>query len=119
MVYAEDKAPYFKSEVDGADGSTLATKMRADGAIPAAADVSFDVGIGEIFVIMGLSGSGKSTVVRELARLVGRERVAVLQHDAYYKNLADLPLAQRAMQNFDHPHALDNDLLIALLHLGV
>lgn len=69
-VYAEDKAPYFKSEVDGADGAILASKMREDGAIPAAADVSFDVRIGEIFVIMGLSGSGKSTVVRCLSRLV-------------------------------------------------
>ncbi|QGX98914.1 ATP-binding cassette domain-containing protein [Roseovarius faecimaris] len=69
-VYAGEKAPYFKSEVDGADGPALATRMRGDGAIPAAADVSFDVRIGEIFVIMGLSGSGKSTVVRCLSRLV-------------------------------------------------
>ena len=38
--------------------------------VPAACDVSFDVHPGEIFVIMGLSGSGKSTVVRCLSRLV-------------------------------------------------
>ena len=69
-VYAGEKAPYFKREVDGADPTDLSTRMRADGAIPAAVDVSFDVHAGEIFVIMGLSGSGKSTVVRCLSRLV-------------------------------------------------
>ncbi|MEM7207335.1 MAG: betaine/proline/choline family ABC transporter ATP-binding protein [Pseudomonadota bacterium] len=69
-VYAEDSAPYFKNEVGSADAGELATRMRADGAIPAAVDVSFDVHAGEIFVIMGLSGSGKSTVVRCLSRLI-------------------------------------------------
>ncbi|MFD2206488.1 ATP-binding cassette domain-containing protein [Kiloniella antarctica] len=44
--------------------------MRTESHIPAAIDVSFDVYDGEIFVIMGLSGSGKSTVVRCLSRLV-------------------------------------------------
>ena len=38
--------------------------------IVAAADVCFDVHLGEIFIIMGLSGSGKSTMVRCLSRLV-------------------------------------------------
>ncbi len=33
-------------------------------------DVSFDVGVGEVFVVMGLSGSGKSTLVRCLIRLI-------------------------------------------------
>ncbi len=69
-VYDEDAAPYFKSEVNGISAAELCAKMRGDGAIPAAADVSFDVHVGEIFVIMGLSGSGKSTVVRCLSRLV-------------------------------------------------
>ena len=44
----------------------------------AACDVSFDVGGGEIFVIMGLSGSGKSTVVRCLSRLVEPSTGAIL-----------------------------------------
>ena len=69
-VYADEATPYFKREVDGADATELSTRMREDGAIPAAVDVSFDVHVGEIFVIMGLSGSGKSTVVRCLSRLV-------------------------------------------------
>ena len=69
-VYREDAAPYFGKEVSTGDAGGLALRMRADGAIPAVADVSFDVHVGEIFVIMGLSGSGKSTVVRCLSRLV-------------------------------------------------
>ncbi len=40
------------------------------GCIPAVADVSFDVVHGEIFCVMGLSGSGKSTVVRHINRLI-------------------------------------------------
>lgn len=77
-VYADDSAPYFKDDVAGADPKALSERMRADGAIPAAVDVSFDVHVGEIFVIMGLSGSGKSTVVRCLSRLVEPSHGAVL-----------------------------------------
>ena len=69
-VYRDEAAPYFRKDVSSADAGELALRMRADGAIPAVVDVSFDVHVGEIFVIMGLSGSGKSTVVRCLSRLV-------------------------------------------------
>jgi len=69
-VYGKDPERYFKGSAATDDPDVLVTKMRDEGAIPAAANVSFDVGVGEIFVIMGLSGSGKSTVVRCLSRLV-------------------------------------------------
>ena len=69
-VYRGEAAPYFEQDVSTGDADRLALRMRADGAIPAAVDVSFDLHVGEIFVIMGLSGSGKSTVVRCLSRLV-------------------------------------------------
>ena len=69
-VYRSEAAPYFEREVSTGDAGELARRMRTDGAIPAVADVTFDVHVGEIFVIMGLSGSGKSTVVRCLSRLV-------------------------------------------------
>lgn len=52
------------------DVNDLADKVRENDHIVANADVSFDVHAGEIFVIMGLSGSGKSTIVRCLSRLV-------------------------------------------------
>jgi glycine betaine/proline transport system ATP-binding protein len=48
----------------------LLGRIRQSGHIAAAANVSFDVHAGEIFIIMGLSGSGKSTMVRCLSRLV-------------------------------------------------
>jgi uridine kinase len=65
--------------------------------------------------VAGGTGSGKTTVAREILRRAGTHQISLIQHDAYYKNLDDLPLAQRAMRNFDHPDALDNDLLISHL----
>ena len=70
-VYGEQPDRFFASR-EGAvdDPAGLAEEIREAGDIVAACDVSFDVHVGEIFVIMGLSGSGKSTVVRCLSRLV-------------------------------------------------
>ncbi len=61
-----------------ADPGNLRQRLRAEGCVVAVSDVSFDVHVGEIFVIMGLSGSGKSTVVRCLSRLVEPTHGAVL-----------------------------------------
>ncbi len=52
------------------DPMAHADTVRRGGHIVANADVSFDVHVGETFIIMGLSGSGKSTTVRCLSRLV-------------------------------------------------
>jgi len=62
--------------------------------------------------IAGGSGSGKTTVAQEILQRVGPERIAFLQHDAYYKDLSGLPPAQRAEVNFDHPNSLETELLI-------
>ncbi len=61
--------------------------------------------------IAGGSGSGKTTVAQEILQRVGPDRIAFLQHDAYYKDLSGLPPAQRAAVNFDHPHSLDTELM--------
>jgi uridine kinase len=61
--------------------------------------------------IAGGSGSGKTTLARVILERVGEEHIAYLPHDAYYKDLSDLPLNQRATINFDHPDSLDSDLL--------
>ena len=53
------------------DRRRLIEAVRAHDHIPAACDVAFDVAEGEVFVIMGLSGSGKSTVIRCLSRRLG------------------------------------------------
>lgn len=66
-TYLNDTA---KLPQNGGDGKALAQSIRDQNGIVASANVSFDVMEGEIFVIMGLSGSGKSTIVRCLSRLV-------------------------------------------------
>jgi uridine kinase len=63
--------------------------------------------------VAGGTGSGKTTVSNAIVERVGRERIALLQHDSYYRDLAQLPLAQRAQVNFDHPDAFDNTLYLA------
>ncbi len=62
--------------------------------------------------IAGGSGSGKTTLANIILERVGAERIAFLPHDAYYKDLTDLPFNQRHTINFDHPDSLDTDLLI-------
>jgi uridine kinase len=62
--------------------------------------------------VAGGSGSGKSTVVRELVRILGSDVVGVLRHDAYYRDLSHLELAEREKINFDHPDSLETELLV-------
>lgn len=71
-IYNSDNTKSYFNPKNGHldDPAKLAERIRSEDGIPAAADVSFDVHSGEIFVIMGLSGSGKSTMVRCLSRLV-------------------------------------------------
>lgn len=65
--------------------------------------------------VAGGTGSGKTTVVRAILRAVGAERIAFLEQDSYYKDIAWEGTAGPAAYNFDHPDALDTDLLIAHL----
>jgi uridine kinase len=62
--------------------------------------------------IAGGTGSGKTTIANVILGRVGTQHIAYLPHDAYYKNLHDLPVAQREMINFDHPDSLDTELMI-------
>lgn len=77
-VYGRDPGKFFTASSGQLAVGPLADQMRAQGHIPAAIDVGFDVHVGETFVIMGLSGSGKSTVVRCLSRLVEADYGSVL-----------------------------------------
>ncbi|MBI5300714.1 MAG: uridine kinase [Chloroflexi bacterium] len=65
--------------------------------------------------VAGGSGSGKTTVSRTILDTVGRDRIAYLQHDAYYCDRSQLPMAERAQINYDHPDSLETDLLVAHL----
>jgi uridine kinase len=62
--------------------------------------------------IAGGTGSGKSTVAKVIIDRVGANHIALLPHDAYYKNLVQLELAQRTLINFDHPDSLETSLLV-------
>jgi uridine kinase len=62
--------------------------------------------------IAGGTGSGKSTVAKVIIDRVGANHIALLPHDAYYKNLAQLEPAQRTLINFDHPDSLETSLLV-------
>ena len=65
-----------------------------------------------IIGICGGTGSGKTTVANRILESVSANEVVFIQQDSYYRNLTDLPLDYRHIANFDHPDALDNDLLV-------
>jgi uridine kinase len=65
--------------------------------------------------VAGGSGSGKTTVSHAILDRVGRDRIAYLQHDSYYRDRGSLPLAERARINYDHPDSLETDLLVEQL----
>ncbi|MDT5155980.1 MAG: uridine kinase [Acidobacteriota bacterium] len=65
-----------------------------------------------IIGICGGTGSGKTTVANRILESVSTNEVVFLQQDSYYRNLEQLPLDFREIANFDHPDAIDNDLLV-------
>lgn len=65
--------------------------------------------------VAGGSGSGKSTVSRNVAQALPNHSVAFIDMDAYYLNYAHLPFEERRKINWDHPDAFDWDLLFAQL----
>lgn len=65
-----------------------------------------------IIGICGGTGSGKTTVANRILESVSRDEVIFLQQDSYYRNLDEMPLDYRNQRNFDHPDAIDNDLLV-------
>jgi uridine kinase len=64
-----------------------------------------------IIGIAGGTGSGKSTVARNVAQALHTESVAFIDMDAYYLNFSHLPFAERRKINWDHPDAFDWPLL--------
>jgi uridine kinase len=68
-----------------------------------------------IIGIAGGTGSGKSTVARNLVKGLPDEMVAIIDHDSYYRDRADLSFEERCALNFDHPESLDTSLLIEQL----
>jgi uridine kinase len=67
--------------------------------------------------IAGGTGSGKTTVAANLAAGLPQGSVSTIDHDAYYRHNPDMPIEERQLVNYDHPDALDNDLLVEHLDL--
>jgi uridine kinase len=69
-----------------------------------------------IIGIAGASGAGKSLLARQLHEQLRRVRtgadVAILHEDSYYRRRDDLPFEQRERINYDHPEAIEHELLI-------
>ncbi|ORT50321.1 uridine kinase [Vibrio sp. qd031] len=65
--------------------------------------------------IAGASASGKSliasTIYNELRAKVGDQQIGVITEDRYYKDQSHLSMEERVQTNYDHPSALDHDLL--------
>lgn len=65
--------------------------------------------------IAGGTGAGKTTVVRKLMNQLPAEKVALMPQDNYYRDNSHLPLEERQKLNFDHPSAIEFELLAAHL----
>ena len=61
--------------------------------------------------VAGGTGSGKTTLTQNILDAIGG-KVAVIQHDWYYRDRSDMTPRQRAAINYDHPKALETTLLV-------
>jgi uridine kinase len=69
-----------------------------------------------ILGIAGGTGSGKTTVVKQVAHEYHDTDVTVISQDSYYKDTSHLTYEERVKINFDHPNSIDFDLLKEHLH---
>jgi uridine kinase len=61
--------------------------------------------------IAGGSGSGKTTISREIRKKLPHDRILVVTQDSYYKDNAGIPMEERRQINYDHPDAYDMPLM--------
>lgn len=62
--------------------------------------------------ITGGTGSGKSTVSKEIFKYIEKENITIIEQDSYYKDRSDLTPKEREKIDYDHPFAFDNELLV-------
>lgn len=65
-----------------------------------------------IIGIAGGTGSGKTTVVNKIIKELPTDEVCVISQDSYYKATNELSYEERSKINFDHPRAIDFELII-------
>ena len=80
--------------------------------MPVSTEVTVRTATPFIIGVAGGTGSGKTTVASAILRRVGADRMAILSHDAYYRDWVDLPKDVLDRKNFDHPDSLETDLLV-------
>lgn len=61
--------------------------------------------------VAGGSGSGKTTVANNLVKAFKAEDATLLEQDAYYRELINMTLEEKAKVNFDHPNSIEFELL--------
>ncbi|NMM65600.1 uridine kinase [Clostridium sp. P21] len=66
--------------------------------------------------ITGGTGSGKSTIAKEIYNKFGEDCIAMIEQDSYYKDQSNLSMEERIKTNYDHPNAFDTQLLIKHLN---
>lgn len=62
--------------------------------------------------IAGGTGSGKTTVVKEVVKRLPKDEVAIVPQDSYYKDNSHIPMEERHDINFDHPSSIEFKLLV-------
>lgn len=65
-----------------------------------------------IIGIAGGTGSGKTTVVHQIMKELPENEVGIISQDAYYRANDHLSYDERALINYDHPRAIDFELLV-------
>lgn len=68
-----------------------------------------------IIGVTGGSGGGKTSVSRAILDSFPNARIAMIQHDSYYKDQSHMSLEERVKTNYDHPLAFDTDFMIQQL----
>lgn len=67
--------------------------------------------------ITGGTGSGKSTIAREIYKKFGEQCIAMIEQDSYYKDQSHLSFDERIKTNYDHPDAFDTALIVEHLNM--
>ena len=64
-----------------------------------------------IIGVAGGSGSGKTTVANNLVKAFKSEDAVLVEQDAYYRELLNMSIEEKAKVNFDHPDSIEFELL--------
>ncbi|MDD5765433.1 MAG: uridine kinase [Candidatus Marinimicrobia bacterium] len=61
--------------------------------------------------VAGGTGSGKTSMAKNIVRDFDPRQVVIIEQDSYYHDLSQIPMDARSHHNFDHPESYDFDLL--------